>query len=423
MPVEVAPSVKALDMALTQSAANPVLRLEPIDSTPKAPAGRVPLLAFVADASTEAAVTDCAAHLAISHFRVLRGGIDRAIQYLEAERSPSILVVDISDVDLAVSKVHELAEVCEPSVTVVAVGNNNDIGLYRDLIQAGMTEYIVKPVTPQLLAKALVEVPDRGKPAAISEKLGKLVACIGARGGVGATTVAVGLAWHLANRQSRRVALVDLDLQHGSCALALNMQTTSGWREALTNPLRVDAVFLDRVVAKQSERLAVLSAEEPLQDDLQITEDAVQTVISVLRAQVHYLIVDVPRIAGAPYRRVLEMADFRVIVADQTLQSVRDAARLRAALPEDPARHRNLLVINRGGEAGRYAVTAKEMQNVLEMRPSVIFPYEPIAFAKAINAGQPPVSRRGRSAAAMAKLASEISGREDKRRRWWSSRA
>lgn len=406
-------------MALTQSAPNQVLRIEPVDTTAKAPAGRLPLLAFVTDAATETAITDGAAQLAITHFRVQRGGIDKAIQYLDAERSPSILVVDISDVDLAVSKVHELAEVCEPGVTVVAIGNNNDIGLYRDLIQAGITEYIVKPVTPQLLAKALVEKSGRGTPAAISQKLGKLVACIGARGGVGTTSVAVGLAWHLSHRESRRVALVDLDLQHGSCALALNMRTTPGWREALANPVRVDAVFLDRVVAKPSERLAVLSAEEPLQDDLHITEDAVQTAISLLRTQVHYLIVDVPRIAAPPYRWVLEMADFRVIVADQTLQSARDAARLRAALSEDAARHRNLLVVNRGGEAGRHAVTAKEMQNVLEMRPSVIIPYEPIAFAKAMNAGQPPASRHGRFSGAIAKLASEISGREGKRRSWW----
>jgi pilus assembly protein CpaE len=402
-----------------QPAINLVERATAVDNAPKAPAGRLPFLAFVADAATETAVNECASQLAITHYRVMRGGITKAIQHLEAERSPGVLIVDVSDVDLPVSKVHELAEVCEPTVTVIAIGNNNDIGLYRDLIQAGITEYIVKPLTPQLLAKALTGKSADGAPAAISQKLGKLVACIGARGGVGTTTVAVGLAWHLANQQSRRVALLDLDLQHGHCALALNMRPTPGWREALTNPTRVDAVFLERIMTVNGARLAVLSCEESLRDDVQFTADAVQTAVSVLRAQVHYVVLDVPRIATAPYRWALEMADYRVIVADQTLHSARDAARLHAALDEDGARRRNLLVVNRGGEAGRHAVSVQEMQKILEIRPSVVIPYEPVAFIKAVNAGQPPVARRGRFSDAVAVLAGEMSGRAAKRRRWW----
>ena len=409
-------------IAAAQTAVNQVQRAAPVDSAPKAPAGRLPFLAFVADVATETAVTDGAAQLGFSQYRVLRGGIDKAIAHLDAERSPGVLIVDISGVDLPVSKVHELAEVCEPGVTVVAIGSNNDVGLYRDLIKAGVSEYIVKPVTPQLLAKALAEKSEPGTPVAISQKQGKLVACVGARGGVGATTIAVGLAWYLANQQSRRVALVDLDLQHGHCALALNARTTPGWREALTNPVRVDSVFLERIAAKQGERLAVLSCEESLREDLKVTEEAVRTSISVLRSQVHYVIVDVPRIAAAPYRCVLDMADFRVIVADQTLHSARDAARLRTALAED-GDHRNLLVINRGGEAGRRAVTVKEMESVLELRPSVVIPYEPVFFAKAINSAQPPAASHGHFTSAVATLATAMSGRrESKRRGWWRFR-
>jgi len=406
-------------MAAVQSVINLAERAAAVDNAPKVAAGRPPFLAFVADAATETAINDCATQLAVMHFRVLRGGIAKAIQYLEAERSPALLIVDISDVDLPVSKVQALAEVCEPAVTVIAIGNNNDIGLYRDLKEAGVTEYIVKPIMPQQLAKALAGKSADGAPTTISQKLGKLVACIGARGGVGTTTVAVDLAWHLANRQSRRVVLLDLDLQHGHCALALNMRPTPGWREALTNPLRVDGIFLDRIMATQGERLAVLSSEESLRDDIQFTVDAVQTSISLLRAQVHYVVVDVPRIAASPYRWVLEMADFRVIVADQTLQSARDAARLHEAFPEDGARHRNLLVINRGGEAGRYAVTVKEMQKVLEIQPNVIIPYDPVAVTKAMNAGQPPAAPRGRFSDAAALLAREMSGQEATRGGWW----
>jgi pilus assembly protein CpaE len=408
-------------MAASSSMPNAIERAAPIEAAAKAPAGRVPLLAFVADSPSEAAIVECAGQLSINNFRVLRGGIGKAIQHLDAERSPAILIVDISDADLPVSRVHELAEVCEPAVTVVAVGNSNDVALYRDLIGAGITEYIVKPVTPQLLVRALAGRPERGG-AAISQKLGKVVACVGARGGVGTTTVAVGLAWHLANEQNRRIALLDLDLQHGACALALNMRPTPGLREALVNPSRIDPVFIERVTAMNGERLAVLSCEEPLRDDIQFTAEAVQTAVAVLRAQSHYVIVDVPRIPGAPYRWALDAADFRVIVADQSLHAGRDAARLKTDLAADAAEHRNLLVVNRGGEGGRHAISLKEMQQVLELRPNVVVPYEPAAFVKAINTGQPPGAGRGRFAEAMSVLTREISGRSAQRRGWWRSR-
>jgi Flp pilus assembly CpaE family ATPase len=176
-------------------------------------------------------------------------------------------------------------------------------------------------------------------------------------------------------------------------------------------------VFLERIAEKQGDRLIALSCEESLRDDLNITEEGVKTPISILCGQSHAVIVDVPRVAASPYRWVLDNADYRVIVADQTLQAARDATRFRAALSED-ADHRNLLVINRGREAGRRTVPLKEMEKILELRPTVVIPYEPHALAKAINAGQPPAAQRGHLANGIAALAAALSGREAKARGW-----
>ena len=141
---------------------------------------------------------------------------------------------------------HDLADVCEPAVTVVAIGDSNDVALYRDLIQAGVTEYLFKPVTPQLLAKAHQRrSPSAARRSARSSASSSPASARAAASG--RRSIATGLAWHLANQQNRRVALADLDLQHGDCALALNFKPTPGWREALANPMRVDTVFLDRV--------------------------------------------------------------------------------------------------------------------------------------------------------------------------------
>jgi len=384
----------------------------PIEKAVRATADRVRLMAFVANGESEASLQACLSQLSFPDATIKTGGIARAIRHLGAERSPENIIVDISGTDMPASRVHDLAQLCEPGVTVIAIGDRNDIGLYRDLVQAGVSEYVVKPITPQLLAKALSPQPTPVEGIPVSRKLGKMVAFVGARGGVGTTTLAINLAWYLADRQKRRVLLLDLDLQTGDCALALNVTPTPGLSDALANPLRIDSVFLERAMTTHSERLFVLSAEEPLRAEVNFPAEAVYTLIGVLRMQYHYIIVDVPRLPGAPYRRSLDMADIRVIVADQTLRSVRDAVRLQAALREGSAAHRNLLVVNRNGEGGRYAMTLDEMAKV-DLHPKVVIPFRPKLFTAAA------LARYSRLTEAVAVLATEISGHMPERTPWW----
>jgi len=384
----------------------------PIERAAKTSAGRARLIAFVADGQSKASLNACLSHLSFPGTTIKSGGIARAIQYLSTERSPESLIVDISGTDMPASKMHDVAELCEPGVAVIAIGDRNDIGLYRDLVQAGVSEYIVKPVTPQLLAKALSPKPVAAESSPISRKLGKVVAVVGARGGVGTTTLAINLAWYLTNRQKRRTLLLDLDLQNGDCAFALNIRPTTGLREALTNPLRIDSVFLERAMVVHAERLFVLSAEEPLRADFAFAPEAIETLVSVLRTHFHYIIADVPRIPSAYQWRALDIADIRVIVADQTLRSVRDTVRLRTALDEGNAGHRNLLVLNRSGEGGRHAITLEEMAKV-ELRPKIVIPFRPKLFTAT------GLALRGGFTEAVAALATEIAGRMPQRSAWW----
>ena len=392
----------------------------PIERTAasKAPLGRPPFLAFVGDAETERLLQECVKQLALGQGTIMRGGIGKAVEHLGQHRSPHILIVDISGVDLPTSKVNQLADVCEPGVAVIAIGNRNEIGLYRDLLHAGVTEYVVKPINQQLLAKALSSGrAHTGEASPIHKKLGTLVAFVGTRGGVGTTTLAVNTAWYLAHRQSRRVALVDLDLQNGDCALALDIKPTPGLREALANPLRIDSTLLDRVMTPVGERLFVLSSEELLSEDVHFTAVAVETLISALREQFHYVIVDAPRIPAPPYRRALEMADFCVMVADQTLRSVRDTVRLRNAIGD--GKRPNILVVNRHGEGGRHAVTLQEFQHVVEVKPKSVIAFQPTLFTTVSGGAKIAVAQRGKFADAIAGLALELSGRAPERRRWW----
>src|SRR5271169_2161554 len=180
---------------------SPLLSPAPIENAVRPTASRAPLMAFVADRRTEASLRTGLSQLSWPQAIIIkRGGIERAIQHLGMERSPETIIIDISGTAMPATRVHELADICEPGVTVIAIGDRNDIGLYRDLKEAGVSEYIFKPATPELLAKALSPQPaGAGRSGAISQKLGKMVALVGARGGVGTTVLAINLARYLAD--------------------------------------------------------------------------------------------------------------------------------------------------------------------------------------------------------------------------------
>jgi pilus assembly protein CpaE len=321
-----------------------------------------------------------------------------------------------------------LADVCEPGTNVIAIGDHNDVDLYRDLVDSGVSDYLVKPLSRDLLTRSLAPKTTTGEIGKSGLKLGKIVSFIGARGGVGATTLAGNFAWHLANRQSRRVALVDLDLQNGDCPLLFNINATPGFRDALANPLRLDRLLLDRIMTPHRERLFVLGSEEPLHENVQVTASAIDTLFSILRSQFHYIVVDVPRIPGPAYQRALELADRRVIVIDQTMRSMRDAVRLVKLLSDDersdadPAlAHRNVFVLNRVGEAGRDALSPKDIHSVLQVQPVSQVPFLPNLVMSAANHGVVAASKPGKFSNAIAALALELSGRSARRRWWWGA--
>jgi pilus assembly protein CpaE len=412
-------------MTLEPTTTDNLLTATPIEPVFRIAAGRLPVMAFV-DPETERLLHESS--LLFGRHQVIRGGITKAIEYLSEQRSPHLLLVDISGVDLPLSQIQILADVCEPGTNVIAIGDHNDVALFRDLQEAGVSNYLVKPLTRELLTKAFGPKPNSGEMgrAASALKLGKLVAFIGARGGVGTTTMAANLAWHLANRQSRRVALVDLDLQHGDCNLLFNTYTTPGLRDALANPLRLDPLLLERIMTQHGERLFVLGGEEPIQDNIQFTPAAVDTLFSVLRSQFHYVIVDVPRIPLPAYRRALEIADRRVVVVDQTMRAMRDGVRLRRMFGDvagaEQVEHRNIIIVNRVGETGNHGLSLKEVNNVLQIKPTSTVPFLPSLVTPAAHHATIAAKKRGKFANGIGALALEISGRT-RRRKWWSWRA
>jgi pilus assembly protein CpaE len=366
--------------------------------------------AFVQDDATRKVVDQVVGELAIPNASVQKGGIREATRALGEQRSPRLLVVDLTGIELALSAVNELAEVCEPGVTVIAIGDQNDVGLFRDLINNGVSDYLVKPIAPALLQKSLLNVVESATQGRPSDRLGRLVAVAGARGGVGTTTLATGVAWTIAHRRRRRVALVDLDLQFGTVALALDLEPSPGLREALMHPGRIDGLFVDRAMIKQSDTLYVLSGEESLGDPLVPDIAALDLLLKELRSKFHYAVVDLPRQISPATQHILQAASSLVLVTDLSLAGMRDTLRQLAMMPAANAACQVTVVANRAGEYREGEIARKEFEAAVGRSIDFVVPFDARSVAAATNVGRPVADDRGKVASAILQITEKVAG-------------
>jgi len=370
----------------------------------------VKIAAFVSDPETEDAVEDALGRMSAPKFRVRRGGVRAAIEYFANHGSTPIIIVDVSDVDMPLNHIDELANVCEPGVQVIVLGTENSVGLFRDLVRMGVADYIVKPAPYEHLYRAVqitLGGSDPSRPTA--QRLGKVVAVTGARGGAGATTLLANVAWVLANKQSRRVVMVDLDLQNGSLHLAMDFPANHGLREALENAHRLDPLFLERTMLQHGPRLFALAAEEPLEEDIVYSPDAVRELTQILQKQFHYVFIDVPR--GAPGAlEIVRRADIRILVAEPSIASVRDIVRRMEAIASENTGRRTYLALNHPRQDSKGQLTVEQFEEAVAHKVDFVIPYGRATAAEALNFGEPLASRRCPASAAFTAISGELIG-------------
>lgn len=370
-----------------------------VENTPR-------LLAYLKDADSAELVRRAAPALMPGEVRT--GGLADVTADLEKRRSPEILLIDLSGIADPAAAMEDLARVCEPSVRVIAVGETNDIALYRDLRRLGIAEYLAKPLTRDVLEHTLRNVGS-GTNDEVNHRLGKLVTVVGARGGTGATTVAVHLGLWLANDARGRSVLVDLDLQGGTVALSLNLKPETALREAVESPERVDDLFMERSVLAASDRLAVLAAQEALEDPLEIAPAAALAVLTRLQTRHNYVVADLGRAQTAAGRAILAVSSIVVLVGESSLAGLRDLVRLKAFIAATASGARTVVVLNRHGEPGQ--LKKADVIRALGGLPEHTIPYRPVPLALAAGLGEPAFRHCRAFADAISRLGVDVAGR------------
>jgi pilus assembly protein CpaE len=376
---------------------------------------RLTVLAFLSDASTEQVLRDSLGDVVANGLDVRRGGVRTAISAMSKLQTPEVLIVDISGEEQPLHALGELSDVVEPGVRVLVIGDTADLDFYRHITRGmGVMEYVCKPITREAVARHFAPLITDKKLGADATRGGRVIAVIGARGGVGATTIAGNLAWYLGVNSKRHTVFVEADLHMGSGALLLGGQSGPGLRMALENPDRIDPLFVERAAQPIAERLYVLASEESLGDHPIYAKGAAQRLIETLCVRYNYVVLDIPFLPTPCNRELLNFAHHRVIVMDPTLASVRDTLRL-SDLPNGPWQPQSpTILLNRQGRPG--GLTRRQIEDTLKTKIDVVIPDIPKQLNESATFAKPAVTQRGPFRQAIIELARQagfVGERED----------
>ncbi len=372
------------------------------------------LVALVGDDVTREAASRAAAQLGWSDAVVKAGGLAKAARAIEPP--PQLLLLDLAGEEDPDGTVGEIARRCGPGTRIIATGTVNDVSLFRRLAARGVADYLVKPVSSELLYDAFRRAMRGEGEAAEPNRRARIHAFIGARGGVGASTLAVGVAWILLQEHKLQTALVDLDLHFGTLALSLDLEPGRGLRQALEHPERTDGLLLASAMVKSDEQLPILAGEESLEEMLQFPAEGAEALLGALAQDYDCLIVDLPRSLDGAARQVLASADSAVIVTDLSLAALRDAFRLSGLVKALGGTTNATIVANQVGALHRGEIGKAEFERGLGGPIDFLVPFDPkAARAMAVSGKSMPAAERASKAAAeMRRIAARIAGREVK---------
>jgi pilus assembly protein CpaE len=408
----------AQQVAVAAPAPMPAAATDAAADTHIAPAPRISVQAFCETVETAAAVQAAGddRRLGKAHVKIQMGGIAAATEAYNNSPTPNVILIETdARADAILGGLDKLAEVCDAGTRVVVMGRVNDVTLYRELTRRGVSEYLITPVGPLDVVRAisgLFSAPD-------AKPVGRIVAVVGAKGGVGASTVAHNIAWAIGRDLALDSVVADLDLAFGTAGLDYNQDPPQGIADAAFSPDRVDTAFVDRLLSKCTDHLSLLAAPATLERVYDFGADAFDSILDSLRASIPCVVLDVPHQWLGWTRRLLISADDILVVAGPDLANLRNAKNLvdllRTSRPND---HRPHYCLNQVGVPKRPEITPADFAKALESDPLAVIPFEPQLFGSAANNGQmiAEVSASHKTAEMFRQMAQALTGRTEAKR-------
>jgi pilus assembly protein CpaE len=379
------------------------------------PGNRDPFSAYICDDNALDVLRPVVIELGWQPEKCNKGGLRNAVQSLSVSASPAILMVDLSESGDPLNDINALAEVCEPGTVVIAVGQVNDVRLYRDLLASGIHDYLLKPLSPQQVHDALNQAlavfmsPKAGDGDSARRHVSTAV--VGTRGGVGASTLATSLAWLFAEAHKSPTALLDLDVHFGTGALALDLEPGRGLTDAIENPSRIDPLFIERAMVRAGDNLSILSAEAPINQPLMTDGAAFVQLEDEFRQAFEMTVIDLPRNMLINFPQLLADVNLVLLTCEFTLASARDTIRILSWLKTNAAHAHPMIVANKV-QPSLAEISKSDFEASIERKVDFVVPYDIKAASNAAKLGQVFVdaNRSSKATAAIRQIAERVMG-------------
>ena len=377
-----------------------------------APAPRVSVQAFCETTATAEAMQSAGLdrRLAKAHLTIKMGGVDAAIETYRSVPTPNVIILETEGSNDILAGLDQLATVCDAGTRVVVIGNEDDVAPYRELVRRGVSDYVVGPVQTLDVVRSICGLFSASEAVA----MGRIVAVVGAKGGVGASTVAHNVAWAIAHDLALDSVVIDLDLAFGTASLDYNKDPLQGIANAVFAPERPDTAFIERLLAKCNDHLSLLAAPAALDRVYDFGADAFDATFDTLRMTTPCIILDIPHQWSGWTRRALVGADDILIVAEPDLANLRNAKNmlslLKAARPNDRP---PLYCLSQVGMSRRPEITPREFAKAIESQPIASIPFDPRTIGTAANNGQmiAEISANHRISKMFVQIAQQLTGR------------
>jgi pilus assembly protein CpaE len=379
-----------------------------------APAPRVSAQAFCTSEATATAARGASEdrRLAKAHLSVHMGGIEAAIETYHKAPTPNVIILETERGHDILAGLDELATVCDPGTRVVVIGSSSDVAPYRELVRRGVNDYVIGPVVVLDVVRSICSLFSASEAVAV----GRMIAVVGAKGGVGASTVAHNVAWAIARDIALDSVVIDLDLAFGTASLDYNQDPVQGIANAVFSPDRLDTSYMERLLAKCTDRLSLLSAPATLDQVYDFGADAFDSIFDTLRMTTPCIVLDVPHQWTAWTRRALIGADEILIVAEPDLANMRNTKNmmtmLKASRPNDRP---PLYCLNQVGMTKRPEIEVRAFAKTIESQPIAAIPFDSRMFGTAANNGQmiAEISASHRTTRMFLQMAQRMTGRAE----------
>jgi pilus assembly protein CpaE len=379
-----------------------------------APAPRVSVQAFCETVATALAVRSAAEdrRLAKAHVTVQMGGVEAAIEAYTTVPTPNVIILETQGDKDILAGLDGLATVCDPGTRVVVIGGPDDVAPYRELLRRGVNDYVIGPVVTLDVVRSICSLFTASEAVTV----GRIIAVVGAKGGVGASTVAHNVAWAIARDLALDSVVIDLDLAFGTASLDYNKDPMQGIANALFSPDRPDTAFIERLLSKCTDHLSLLAAPATLERVYDFGEQAFDAIFDTLRMTTPCIVLDVPHQWSGWTKRALIGADDILIVAEPDLANLRNAKNmlnmLKGARPNDRP---PLYCLNQVGMPKRPEIEVREFAKAIESQPIAAIPCDSRMFGEAANNGHmiAEIAARHRTTRMFLQIAQRLTGRAE----------